>query len=160
MLLTSASVSMLVVHVPILFLSKCWASGLKQHLAGENLNLALLLLEELGRLYLASQFALSYFRRAFEKIGQSGISRLGMEEGDDATVVPSGRGHSSKGGQVEVGLTQPEDMSVSEDVFATISGLLSPSIPTEFGFPGVDDLFQGMGMEGDPELMYGNFNYL
>lgn len=66
----SDSVTTLIAVVSILFLDLFWATGLKRHLATQNIDLAILILRELEKRYLPARFALAYFTAAFQKIRQ------------------------------------------------------------------------------------------
>ncbi|OQV03234.1 Fungal specific transcription factor domain-containing protein [Cladophialophora immunda] len=72
----------LIVIVSILFLDRLWATGFKQRIATQKIDLAMLILRELEKAYFAARFIIAYFTAAFQKIGQlqeaasQGVSRI------------------------------------------------------------------------------------
>lgn len=62
---------MLIAIIAILFLSKCLSSGMKWHLASQNLDLAMLVIQQLQEKYLAARFVFTYYKAAFEKVACS-----------------------------------------------------------------------------------------
>lgn len=59
---------MLISIIAILFTAKSLESGIRWHLASQNLDLVMLILEELQEKYLAARFVYTYYKAAFDKI--------------------------------------------------------------------------------------------
>ncbi|OAP55049.1 hypothetical protein AYL99_10749 [Fonsecaea erecta] len=62
---------MLISVVAILFVAKCLSTGMKWHLASQNLDLAMLVVQQLQEKYLAARFIFAYYTAAFEKVAPS-----------------------------------------------------------------------------------------
>ncbi|OAG45470.1 hypothetical protein AYO21_00104 [Fonsecaea monophora] len=65
------SVTMLISIIAILFVAKCLSTGMKWHLASQNLDLAMLVVQQLQEKYLAARFIFAYYTAAFEKVAPS-----------------------------------------------------------------------------------------
>ncbi|KAJ9614202.1 hypothetical protein H2200_002338 [Cladophialophora chaetospira] len=65
------SITMLIAIIAILFLSKCLSSGMKWHLASQNLDLIMLVVQQLQEKYLAARFIFAYYNAAFDKVAPS-----------------------------------------------------------------------------------------
>ncbi|KIW94790.1 uncharacterized protein Z519_04767 [Cladophialophora bantiana CBS 173.52] len=62
---------MLISIIAILFVAKCLSTGMKWHLASQNLDLAMLVVQQLQEKYLAARFIFAYYTAAFEKVAPS-----------------------------------------------------------------------------------------
>jgi hypothetical protein len=83
---------MLIAIVAILFLSKCLSTGLKWHLANQNLDLAMLVVQQLQEKYLAARFIFTYYSAAFEKVAPA--QRPSLDTGSEAGLVGAFEGVS------------------------------------------------------------------
>lgn len=62
---------MLIAIIATLFLSKCLSSGMKRHVASQNLDLAMLVVQKLQEKYQSARFVFAYYTTAFERVAPS-----------------------------------------------------------------------------------------
>jgi hypothetical protein len=144
---------MLIAIVAILFLSKCLSSGLKWHLARQNLDLAMLVVQQLQEKYLAARFIYAYYAAAFDKVAPAQRPSL---EGGASILCPT----ASAAGAMAANTSTMDDQPTTVTATATTGG----GTPYDRGEPfssGHEDglnawgeCFQS-GMAADFDILFG-----
>lgn len=150
---------MLIPIIGILFLNKSLASGIKWHLASQNLDLVLLVVQELQEKYLAARFVLAYYTAAFEKVDPSPLGHRPVEP-------PASSSCSFRSGVVEnSSMYSPSPAPIPRLYGSALGGggpatTVSPFTGTEAFSMEQDQLglwadWMPPGMEGDFEILFG-----
>ncbi|ETI19561.1 hypothetical protein G647_09395 [Cladophialophora carrionii CBS 160.54] len=146
---------MLIAIIGILFLSKCLSSGLKWHLASQNLDLNMLVVQQLQERYLAARFIFAYYTAAFDKVAPA--------------QRPSVEGAAIMSSSTAATTATSTSMTYDRPTMETTSTSTNTNTPTPYnggaatfssghedGLNAWGECFQsGMGMTADFDILFG-----
>ncbi|EXJ54101.1 hypothetical protein A1O7_09438 [Cladophialophora yegresii CBS 114405] len=145
---------MLIAIIAILFLSKCLSSGLKWHLASQNLDLTMLVVQQLQERYLAARFIFAYYTAAFDKVAPAQRPSQSLEQGA-AIISPTAAAATAE---------STTSMAYDRTTTATTAATGTTSTPYnappghghEDGLNAWGECFQsGIGMTADFDILFG-----
>ncbi|OCT46119.1 hypothetical protein CLCR_01336 [Cladophialophora carrionii] len=149
---------MLIAIIGILFLSKCLSSGLKWHLASQNLDLTMLVVQQLQERYLAARFIFAYYTAAFDKVAPaqrpSVQGAASMSSPTVATAATTATSTSTTYGQPTMKTTSTSTSTSTPTPYN--GGAATFSSGHEDGLNAWGECFQsGMGMTADFDILFG-----